>query len=120
MGQFIFGKEKTLPNLKILYLSNNEINFEDKAIKKIIEKFNERIKKIEEKSMEYKNDENYSNTLRRLKLLNSTKKTDIGIYDKDAISRIKTLKDDKNNEELQMIIDSLLSSIRQEHNDNID
>ena len=116
----IFEKKETLPNLNILLLSNNDINFDDKKIKKIIEKFKERIKK----DIEYKNDENYSNLLNRLKTLNSKINSDIGIYDKDAISRIKTLKesDGINNEELKMIIDgiSLLSSIRQEDNNNID
>jgi Leucine-rich repeat (LRR) protein len=120
----IFKKETTLPNLKSLLLSNNDINFEDKAIKIIMETFNEKINKNEEKSMEGKNDENYSNVLRRLKALNSRINADIGIYDKNAISRIKTLRDSDviNNEELKMIIDgiSLLSSIRQEDNNNID
>ena len=116
----IFAKKETLPNLNRLLLSNNDINFDDKKIKKIIEKFKERIKK----DIEYKNDENYSNLLNRLKTLNSKINSDIGIYDKNAISRIKTLKgsDGINNEELKMIIDgiSLLSSIRQEDNNNID
>ena len=120
----IFEKEKTLPNLKNLLLSNNDINFEDEAIKIIIEKINERIKKNKEKSIEYKNNKNYSNVLRRLKALNSRINEDIGIYDKNAISRIKTLidSDGKNNEELKMIIDGIssLSSIRQEDNSNID
>ncbi len=116
----IFAKKETLPKLNRLLLSNNDINFDDKKIKKIIEKFKERIKK----DIEYKNDENYSNLLNRLKTLNSKINSDIGIYDKNAISRIKTLKgsDGINNEELKMIIDgiSLLSSIRQEDNNNID
>jgi len=116
----IFAKKETLPKLNRLLLSNNDINFDDKKIKKIIEKFKERI----EKDIEYKNDENYSNLLNRLKTLNSKINSDIGIYDKNAISRIKTLKgsDGINNEELKMIIDgiSLLSSIRQEDNNNID
>ena len=116
----IFAKKETLPKLNRLLLSNNDINFDDKKIKIIIEKFKERIKK----DIEYKNDENYSNLLTRLKTLNSKINSDIGIYDKNAISRIKTLKgsDGINNEELKMIIDgiSLLSSIRQEDNNNID
>ena len=116
----IFAKKETLPKLNRLLLSNNDINFDDKKIKIIIEKFKERIKK----DIEYKNDENYSNLLNRLKTLNSKINSDIGIYDKNAISRIKTLKgsDGINNEELKMIIDgiSLLSSIRQEDNNNID
>ena len=116
----IFAKKETLPKLNRLLLSNNDINFDDKKIKKIIEKFKEKIKK----DIEYKNDENYSNLLNRLKTLNSKINSDIGIYDKNAISRIKTLKgsDGINNEELKMIIDgiSLLSSIRQEDNNNID
>jgi hypothetical protein len=114
----IFEKEETLPNLKNLLLSNNDLNFEDRAIKIIMEKFNERRKKNEEKKIEYKNDENYSNVLRRLKALNSRKNVDIGIYDKNAISRIETLRDNdvKNNEELNMIIEGIssFSSSRQE------
>ena len=80
----IFAKKETLPKLNRLLLSNNDINFDDKKIKKIIEKFKERI----EKDIEYKNDENYSNLLNRLKTLNSKINSDIGIYDKNAISRI--------------------------------
>ena len=41
----IFKEEETLPKLNSLFLSNNDINFDDEKIKKILEKFNERIKK---------------------------------------------------------------------------
>ena len=121
----IFKEEETLPKLNSLFLSNNDINFDDEKIKKILEKFNERIKKNKGKDMEYKNDESYSDILKRLKTLNDKIKSNIGIYDKKAISRLKTLKDSNgiNNEELNKIIDgiSLLSSSEQkDENNNID
>jgi hypothetical protein len=124
----IFTKEKTLPKLNRLFLKNNDIDFEDKKIKEILDKIKKRMKnneeknmdpKNEEESLECKNDEDYSNLLKKLKTINSKIGGNIGIYDKDAISRIKTIKDSdcQNNEELNKIIDqiSLLSSIREKN-----
>jgi len=119
----IFGKKETLPKLKDLFLSNNDINFEDKNIIKIIDKIHERIEKNEGKSMEYKNDENYSDLLKRLKTLNSIINADIGIYDKNAkeeiSKRLKTLRESDSiiNEELKMIADEI--PLLSEDNNNI-
>lgn len=115
----IFKKKDVLPKLNRLFLKNNDINFEDKEIKAIIDKCHERMTKNEEKNneltneeqdKEFKNDEMYSKVLKSIKTLNSKNNCDIGIFDKNAITRLKTLRDSegqKNKEEYNMVINEI-------------
>ena len=62
----IFKEDSILPELKFLLLTNNEINFEDEEIKKILSTINTRMEKNNSNSMlENINDPNYSNILKK-------------------------------------------------------
>lgn len=108
----IFENEKTLPKLKKLLLSNNDIDFKDEKIKSILSKIREKLSKNDEdSSFKCSNEGNYSLCLKRIKTLNNKFGSDLGIFDKDLISKIKTLNGTDKNE-----ISELVEKISQNRN----
>lgn len=88
----IFQEENILKKLKNLFLNNNDIDFENKKVKNIIEKLEERMALNNEDScVEYNNDETFILSLQKIKTFNYKLKTSFGIYDKDVIKEMRKI-----------------------------
>ena len=115
----IFKDDNTLKKLKNILLNNNDIDFNNKNINNIIIQLSKRLAINNEESFEKSNidnnldielkkmktikyedsfvnppynDKNYEVALKKMKTLNNNLKTNFGIYEKDVILKMRTIK----------------------------
>ena len=96
----IFKNESILKNLNFISLKNNDINFNDENNKNIMKEINKRMKKNIKKDSSDEDeseiiDDSFKIMLDRVKTINDKLKSDLYIFDKHLIKRMKTLQVDK-------------------------
>ena len=89
----VFHENKILSRLKRLFLTNNDLNFDDAAIKDILKMIKQNLEKNSKHYvLKCHNDKDYMECLVKLKDINIKTGKIFGIFDKDIITKIKEIK----------------------------
>lgn len=112
----IFAKEKTLPNLKKLLLSENDFNSKDEKTQNILSNIKEKINKNKNSELEYSDDPSYQSVIKKINTINdkyiNESQDKIGIFDKNIKQSLHRIKTQNNlNEEDGKEIDNLIPEI---------